>query len=50
MPLHGCIDLLLGDVAEAGLRFGSLRDPELKAWFADHPGEELAAQCDYCRV
>ena len=50
MPLHGCIDLLLGDVAEAALRFGSLRDPELKAWFADHPGDELAAQCDYCRV
>ena len=49
MPLHGCIDLLLGDVAEAALRFGSLRD-ELKAWFADHPGDELAAQCDYCRV
>ena len=50
MPLHGCIDLLLGDVAEAGLRFGGLCDPDLKAWFADHPGDELAAQCDYCRV
>lgn len=50
MPLHGCIDLLLGDVAEAALRFGSLRDPDLKDWFADHPGDELAAQCDYCRV
>ena len=50
MPLLGCLDLLLGNVAEAANHFRSIRDPELLRWLSDHPGDDLAAQCEYCRV
>ena len=50
MPLLGCLDLLLGNVAEAANHFRSIRDPELLRWISDHPGDDLAAQCEYCRV
>ena len=50
MPLLGCLDLLLGNVAEASLHFSAIRDEELLRWLAEHPGDHLAAQCEYCRV
>ena len=50
MPLLGCLDLLLGNVAEASLHFSAIRDEELLSWLAEHPGDHLAAQCEYCRV
>ncbi len=50
MPLLGCLDLLLGNVAEAANHFRSTSDPELLRWISDHPGDDLAAQCEYCRV
>ena len=49
MPLIGCIDLLLGDVAQAEARFKSSNDEGLKDWLNNYPGEELAAYCHYCR-
>ena len=50
MPLLGCLDLLLGNVSEASLHFSAIRDQELLRWLAEHPGDHLAAQCEYCRV
>ena len=50
MPLLGCLDLLLGNVAEASLHFSAIRDEELLRWLDEHPGDHLAAQCEYCRV
>ena len=50
MPLLGCLDLLLGKVADASLHFSAIRDEELLRWLAEHPGDHLAAQCEYCRV
>ena len=50
MPLLGCLDLLLGNVKDAERHFAVLRDPELQAWFLNHPGDRLAAQCEYCRA
>ncbi|MEB3247619.1 MAG: IMS domain-containing protein [Synechococcus sp.] len=50
MPLLGCLDLLLGNVAEAALHFSAIQDPELLRWLEEHPGDHLAAQCEYCRV
>ena len=50
MPLLGCLDLLLGNVAEAALHFSAIQDPELIRWLEEHPGDHLAAQCEYCRV
>ena len=50
MPLLGCLDLLLGNVAEAANHFSLIRDPDLLRWFADHPGDDLATQCEYARV
>ena len=50
MPLLGCLDLLLGNVAEAALHFSAIKDPELLRWLEEHPGDHLAAQCEYCRV
>ena len=50
MPLLGCLDLLLGNVAEASLHFSAIRDEDLLRWLAEHPGDHLAAQCEYCRV
>ena len=49
-PLLGCLDLLLGDVDRAERRFSTSADPALKAWMDDHPGDVLAALCDYCRT
>ncbi|WP_413442646.1 IMS domain-containing protein [Synechococcus sp. MIT S1220] len=50
MPLLGCLDLLLGNVAAASAHFLATRDSELKTWFAEHPGDQLAAECEYCRA
>ncbi|AHF64200.1 hypothetical protein Syncc8109_1848 [Synechococcus sp. WH 8109] len=50
MPLLGCLDLLLGNVKDADRHFAILRDPDLQAWFLNHPGDRLAAQCEYCRA
>ncbi|MCB4429322.1 DUF4101 domain-containing protein [Synechococcus sp. MU1643] len=50
MPLIGCLDLLLGNVKDADRHFAVLRDPDLQAWFLNHPGDRLAAQCEYCRA
>ena len=50
MPLLGCLDLLLGNVKDADRHFALLRDPDLQAWFLNHPGDRLAAQCEYCRA
>ena len=50
MPLLGCLDLLLGNVSEASLHFSAIRDQDLLRWLAEHPGDHLAAQCEYCRV
>ena len=50
MPLLGCLDILLGNVSEASLHFSAIRDQELLRWLAEHPGDHLAAQCEYCRV
>ena len=49
-PLLGCLDLLLGNVVEAANHFRMIRDQDLVRWFADHPGDELATQCEYARV
>lgn len=49
MPLLGCLDLLLGNVKDAERHFTLLRDAQLQAWFLNHPGDRLAAQCEYCR-
>lgn len=50
MPLLGCLDLLLGNVKDADRHFAVLRDPDLQTWFLNHPGDRLAAQCEYCRA
>ncbi|QNI98100.1 IMS domain-containing protein [Synechococcus sp. RS9902] len=50
MPLLGCLDLLLGNVKDADRHFAVLRDTDLQAWFLNHPGDRLAAQCEYCRA
>ncbi len=50
MPLLGCLDLLLGNVSEASLHFSAISDQELLRWLAEHPGDHLAAQCEYCRA
>ncbi len=49
-PLLGCLDLLLGDVDRAERHFASSPDSALKAWLSAHPGDALAALCDYCRT
>ncbi|WP_244279754.1 ARC6/PARC6 family protein [Synechococcus sp. UW179A] len=49
-PLLGCLDLLLGDVDRAERHFASSPDPALKTWLSAHPGDALAALCDYCRT
>ncbi|QNI53466.1 cell division protein ZipN [Synechococcus sp. BIOS-E4-1] len=49
-PLLGCLDLLLGDVDRAERHFASSADPALKTWLSEHPGDTLAALCDYCRT
>ncbi|MDG2193112.1 MAG: ARC6/PARC6 family protein [Synechococcus sp. cluster2_bin.209] len=50
MPLLGCLDLLLGNVREADHHFAAIRDADVQAWFVQHPGDSLAAQCEYCRA
>ena len=50
MPLLGCLDLLLGNVSEAAVHFRAIRDGDLVSWLAAHPGDDLAAHCEYCRV
>ncbi|MGB1775480.1 MAG: IMS domain-containing protein [Synechococcus sp.] len=50
MPMLGCLDLLLGNVGEASRNFAALRSADLLEWFANFQGDELAAQCEYCRV
>ena len=49
-PLLGCLDLLLGNVREAEHHFAAIRDAEVQAWFLQHSGDNLAAQCEYCRA
>ena len=49
-PLLGCLDLLLGDVDRAERHFAGSPDPALKTWLSAHPGDALAALCDYCRT
>ena len=50
MPMLGCLDLLLGNVADASRHFASLQSTELQNWFENHQGDQLAAQCEYCRA
>jgi hypothetical protein len=50
MPLLGCLDLLLGNVREADHHFAAIRDADVQAWFVQHTGESLVAQCEYCRA
>jgi len=49
-PLLGCLDLLLGNIREAEHHFSAIRDAEVQAWFLKHSGDNLAAQCEYCRA
>ena len=49
-PLMGCLDLLLGDVDQAERHFATSPDPALRSWLSAHPGDVLAALCDYCRT
>ncbi|MFL0786906.1 MAG: IMS domain-containing protein [Prochlorococcus sp.] len=49
LPMLGCLDLLLGDVGHAQERFLSSTDAALKDCLNSHPGDELAAFCEYCR-
>ena len=49
-PLQGCLDLLLGDVDRAQSRVTSSSDQDLQQWLLKHPGDDLAALCDYCRA
>lgn len=48
-PLQACLDLLLGDVDHAMTQMRASADPELQTWLKRHPGDDLAALCDYCR-
>jgi hypothetical protein len=48
-PLQACLDLLLGDVDHAMTQMRASADPELQTWLRRHPGDDLAALCDYCR-
>jgi len=48
-PLLACLDLLLGDVDHAQAHIKASDDPELQQWLRRHPGDDLAALCDYCR-
>ena len=50
LPLQGCLDLLLGDVDRAQTRVLASADSELQQWLLKHPGDDLAALCDYCRA
>ena len=50
LPLLGCLDLLLGDVDLAERHFANSPDPAVKTWLSAHPGDALAALCDYCRT
>lgn len=50
MPMLGCLDLLLGNVADASRHFAALQSAELLDWFKNHQGDQLAAQCEYCRA
>ena len=49
-PLQGCLDLLLGDVDRAQTRVLACPDGDLQQWLLKHPGDDLAALCDYCRA
>ncbi len=49
-PLLGCLDLLLGNVREAEHHFAAIRDAAVQAWFLQYSGDNLAAQCEYCRA
>ena len=49
LPLLGCLDLLLGDVALAQERFNRSPDQGLRDWLANYPGDQLAGLCEYCR-
>lgn len=49
-PLQGCLDLLLGDVERAQTHVLASEDHELQQWLMKHPGDDLAALCDYCRA
>jgi hypothetical protein len=48
-PLQACLDLLLGDVDHAMTQMRASADSELQTWLKRHPGDDLAALCDYCR-
>ena len=48
-PLLGCMDLLLGDVDRALEHVHASPDADLQEWLANHPSDDLAALCDYCR-
>ncbi|QNJ25277.1 cell division protein ZipN [Synechococcus sp. SYN20] len=48
-PILGCMDLLLGDVDRALKYVYASPDPDLQAWLANHPSDDLAALFDYCR-
>lgn len=50
LPLQGCLDLLLGDVDRAQNRVLASADNDLQQWLLKHPGDDLAALCDYCRA
>ena len=50
LPLQGCLDLLLGDVDRAQNRMLASADNDLQQWLLKHPGDDLAALCDYCRA
>ncbi|WP_244282450.1 ARC6/PARC6 family protein [Synechococcus sp. UW140] len=49
-PLQGCLDLLLGDVDRAQTQVLASSDSDLQQWLLKHPGDDLAALCDYCRA
>ncbi|EAU74429.1 IMS domain-containing protein [Synechococcus sp. RS9916] len=50
LPLQGCLDLLLGDVDRAQNRMLASADNDLQQWLLKHPGDDLAALCDYCKA
>ena len=49
LPYIGCLDLLMGDVKEAELKFSNSSDENLKQWLNNYSGEKLEALCSYCK-
>ena len=49
MPLIGCLELLLGDIDQASLKFLSSSDENLQDWLNNYSGDKLEAMCVFCK-